>query len=79
MSMTIRVKMGVIYVCQDGFEDKAIGSVFDNASFEEIKAIECGSDILPVVQEFISDVNSGSMKPRSAVKEFERILMKYDK
>jgi hypothetical protein len=44
---------------------------------EEAKTIEMGSDLIPVVMEFIDNVNSGKLKPRATVKKFESILEQY--
>lgn len=71
--MTIRVRNGIIYKVIEGHEF-AIGSLFDGASEMDEKTIECGADIIPAVEKFISDVNSGTFKPRKLVKELEIIL-----
>lgn len=75
--MILKIKKGVIYACIEGFEDKPIGSIFDSATEAEERLIECGSEVVPAVEEFIAKVNSGSFKPRAVVKEFEQILQKY--
>lgn len=75
--MILKVKKGVIYSCEEGLEDKPIGSLFDVATEEDERLVECGSEILPVVEEFIQKVNNGKFKPRAIVKEFEQILSKY--
>jgi hypothetical protein len=75
--MILKIKKGVIYSCEPGVEDKPIGSIFENATEEEERLIECGSEVIPAVEEFIKNVNSGTFKPRSVVKEFENILQKY--
>jgi len=75
--MTLKIKKGIIYTCEDGLEDNPIGSLFETATEEEEKIIECGSELLPAVQKFIDDVNSGKFKPRSVVKDLEKILEKH--
>jgi len=75
--MVLKIKKGIIYACEEGMEDRAVGSVFDTASDEDEQLIECGSEILPAVKNFITKVNNGEFKPRAAVKEFEQILLKY--
>lgn len=75
--MILKIKKGVIYSCIEGMEDKPIGSIFDTATEDEERLIECGSEVVPVVEEFIAKVNTGQLKPRAAVKEFELILNKY--
>lgn len=75
--MILRIKKGIIYACEDGLEDRPLGSVFDTATEEDEKLIECGSELLPVVEKFVSDVNSGKFKPRAVVKDLERVLEKH--
>lgn len=76
--MLIKIdRKGIIYALEEGQEDRAIGSLFDNAEYPEERVIECGSEILPVVEDFIQEVNSGVFKPRASVKRFEEILKKY--
>ena len=75
--MTIKVKKGVIYSCEEGLEDKPIGAIFDSATEEEESTMECAFEALPAIKTFIDDVNSGSFKPRSVVKGLEQILDRY--
>lgn len=75
--MNLKIKKGVIYACEEGLEDRAIGAIFDVASDEDERIIECGSEAIKAVEDFVEQVNSGSFKPRQAVKRFEEILMKY--
>lgn len=75
--MIIKIKKGVIYRLENEIETP-IGSLFDHATDEDEKTIECGVEMLPKVQEFIDNVNSGSFKPRSVVKELESVLRKYE-
>lgn len=74
--MIIKIRKGIIYACEYGTEEP-IGSIFDSASEEHERTIECSLEALPVVRKFVEDVNSGSFKPRAAVKEFEKVLEKY--
>jgi hypothetical protein len=74
--MIIKIRKGIIYASEYGIE-QAIGSIFDSASEEHERTIECAVEALPAVQKFIDDVNSGSFKPRAAVREFEKVLEKY--
>lgn len=75
--MKLKIRNGVIYSCEEGLEDKPIGSIFPTASEKEERIIECGSEVLPAVVAFIEKVNTGTLKPRAAVKEFESILLRY--
>lgn len=75
--MNLKIKKGVIYACEEGIEDRAIGSIFDSATEDDERIIECGSEAVAAVEQFVQEVNSGSFKPRSAVKEFEKLLEKY--
>lgn len=72
--MKIRIKDGIIYAIQEGVDEKAIGSMFPTSTFQEERIIECGSDVLPVVEDFIKEVNSGTLKPKKATDRFEAIL-----
>lgn len=71
--MKLKVKNGVIYDLED---DTIKGTVSDD-SFEIQRVIECGSEALPAIEEFIREVNSGSFKPRMTVRKFEQLLEKY--
>ena len=71
--MLIRIRTGIIYRVEEGIEFP-IGSLFDGASEIDEKTIECGSEIVPAVEKFILEVNSGTFKPRKVVKELEKIL-----
>lgn len=72
--MKLRVKNGIIY---DEF-DSIVGSLNDGVSDDIERTIECGSDAIPIIQKVVDEVNSGSFKPRSIVKEFEKLLEKYE-
>lgn len=75
--MILKIKKGVIYACEEGLEDRPIGSIFDTANEEDERIIECGSETVKAVEEFVEEVNSGSFKPRQVVRRFEEILQKY--
>lgn len=75
--MKLKIKQGVIYACEDGIEDRAIGSLFPIATEEEERIIECGSELVTEVEEFVAKVNKGKFKPRAVVKDFESILAKH--
>ena len=73
--MKLRVTNGVIY---DESGD-VVGAITDH-DFTGIveKTIECGSEAVEAIKDFVGKINSGSFKLRSAVKEFEKLLDKYD-
>lgn len=75
--MILKIKKGVIYACEEGMEDRAIGSVFDTATEEDERIIECGSEVLPAVENFVNEVNSGKFKPRAVVRDLENVLAKH--
>lgn len=75
--MKLKIRNGVIFACEEGVEERAIGSIFASATQEDERIIECGSEAVPAIEEFVQKVNSGEFKPRAAVKEFEQILQKY--
>lgn len=75
--MTLKIKKGVIYSCVEGLEDKPIGSLFPIVTEEEERLIECGSEAVPAIEDFVAKVNSGEFKPRAVVKEFEQLLKRH--
>ncbi len=75
--MKIRIKDGFFYRVEEGADPVIIGVCTDGFSDIDERIIECGTEALPAVEKFIADVNSGSFKPRTAVKELERVLDKY--
>lgn len=72
--MKIKIRNGIIY----GEEDVILGTIADGVSGYVEKSIEAGSEALPAIMDFIDQVNSGKLKPRSATKKFEEILSKYE-
>lgn len=75
--MKLKIKQGVIYACAEGFDDRAIGTLFPIATEEDERIIECGSEVLPKVEEFIEKVNTGKFTPKTVVKEFEQLLLRH--
>lgn len=72
--MILKTRKGFIY----NEDDVIVGTLGDDST-EEIEAtIEAGSEALPAIKKFISDVNAGSMKPKKAFNTFKAILDKYD-
>lgn len=74
--MIIKIKKGIIYSIEEGVETP-IGSIFDAVPLEQEREIECAAEVLPAVKDFIEQVNTGTFKPRAAVKKFEQILSKH--
>lgn len=74
--MIIRIRNGIIYKVEYDVEF-VIGTIVDGTSEEAEKTLECGAEIIPVVENFMKEVNSGKFKPRKIVKELEKILDKY--
>ena len=71
--MILRIRNGNIVDDQDNI----IAYMAGDFPYQE-RVIELGSDIIPAVEEFIANVNSGSLKPKKAVKAFEKILKDYN-
>ena len=68
------------YEIRDGclWEGSRVVAVFtDEATTHDETLIKLGAEVVPEVQEFIDNVNSGNYKPRAAVKRLETILNKY--
>lgn len=76
--MKIKIKGGVIFVVEEGLDDRAIGSLFPVATETDEKIIECGTESVDEIKKFVEDVRSGSFKPRKAVKVFEDLLEKHE-
>lgn len=55
-----------------------IGTLSDNATAEDERAIELGSEAVPEIENFIEQVNSGKFKPRALVKTFEELVKKHE-
>lgn len=73
--MRLKVKKGVIW---DLDKNEPVGALLDSATEEVEREIELGSEAIPIIEQFILDVNSGSFKPKAAVAEFEKIVEKYE-
>lgn len=55
-------------------EGSIIATILDDCTREEENAIVVAPLALSKIREFVDGVNSGYLKPRAAVKEFELIL-----
>lgn len=72
--MILKTRNGFIYN-----EDGAIvGSLGEDSNEEVEVTIAAGSEALEAINQFIADVNSGSLKQRKAFNTFKQILDKYD-
>lgn len=59
-------------------EEGTIIAVFtEDVTEAEERAIELGSEAIPILENFVTQVNSGSFKPRAVVKQLEILLDKY--
>lgn len=76
--MKIKIRKNEIWRIEENDEETLIGILTDEANALDEKIIQCGSEAVPAIEKFIQDVNSGSFKPRTAVKEFEQIIYKYE-
>jgi hypothetical protein len=72
--MKLKIRNGVIYTP----EGKAVGVLSENADELITDSIEMGTELIDVVEEFIDQVNSGKLRPRSTVKKFENVIQKYE-
>jgi hypothetical protein len=75
--MKLKIRNGIIFDAEDN--DRILAVMSQDATEEDERLIELGSEAVPIIEKFVSDVNSGSFKPRTAVKEFEKILDKYQR
>lgn len=71
--MKLKIKNGVIFTP----EGTAVGVISENADEKITESIEKGTELIGVVEEFIDQVNSGKLRPRSTVKKFETVIQKY--
>ena len=70
--MKLIIRNGIIYD-EDGIPQGSI-----NEDYNLNRAIEAGSEAVEAIKKFVDQVNHGSFKPRTVVKEFESLLRKYD-
>lgn len=75
--MRLKIKNNEIWRIDESGEEKLIGILTDDANETDERIIQCGSEAVPAVESFINQVNSGKFKPKTVVKEFERIINKY--
>lgn len=73
--MKLRIENGIIIDLDNN--EKPVGVMAEGFSREEKRTIELGSELVPTVEKFIEDVNTGILKPRASVKEFETLINKY--
>lgn len=71
--MIFKIRNGCLWN-EDG---KVIAVLTDDITPEEERTIEFGAEAVPAIEEFVGKVNSGTFKPRSAVKEFEKLINKH--
>lgn len=71
--MKLKIRNGMVW----NEDDRVIAVLTEDATEQDERTIELGSEAVPAIEEFIEKVNSGSFKPRTAVKEFENLIEKY--
>jgi hypothetical protein len=71
--MKLKIRKGFVY----NEDDVIIAVLTEGATEDDERTIEFGSEAVIAVEKFVEDVNSGSFKPRGAVKEFEKLIEKY--
>jgi hypothetical protein len=73
--MNLKIRNGVIFN-EDGAVIGALTPEF--AANEQVeRTIELGSDAIPEIEAIVSEINSGSFKPRSISKRLEKLIEKY--
>ena len=72
--MKLKIKDGIIY----NEIDVAIGTVNNLATDEDLKAIQIGSEAVPMLEGFVSDVETGRFKPKALFNTFKSLLEKYN-
>lgn len=71
--MSLKVNDAMIY----NEDDQIVGTVIGHVTRELRREIELGSELIPEVENFIQDVNSGKLKARTVTKKFEALLEKH--
>ncbi len=60
-------------------ENGIIVAILTNASNEDVeRTIELGSEVIPVVEEFVDGANNNKFKPKKAFDQFERLIEKHE-
>lgn len=70
--MKLKIRGGIIY----DEVGRIVGTAPD-VSPEVERTIECGSEAIAEVENFVAEVNSGKWRPRAAIRKFEQLLEKY--
>lgn len=71
--MRLKIRNGIIYNLED---DRIMGTISDDSPEVE-RIIECGSEAVPAIEEFVENVKRGKFHPKKQVKAFEDLLNKY--
>lgn len=74
--MKLTVRNGLVYN-EDGTCVLVMADLPPEEAEAVEKVIEFGSEAAPALVKLMEDINSGSFKPRSIVKEIESIYNKY--
>lgn len=73
--MKLKVRNGQLINLEDNV---VLATMTEEGNDPEVeRLLEFGAEAVPAVEQFIADVNSGTFKPRTVVKEFEKLVDKY--
>lgn len=72
--MILRIEDGSIYR-EDGIK---VGVLTNEATQEDVRIIEFGSEAAPALTNFFERLNSRQFKRREAVDELEKLISKYN-
>lgn len=72
--MALKIKNSGIWNLETG---QLVGYMTDAATVNDERSIELGSEFIPLIEDFVLNVNKGVFKPKTTVDQFQRILDKY--
>lgn len=66
----MKIRNGFVY----NDEGIIVATLTNEATPLDEREITLGTQAIPVIEKFVKEVNTGTFKPRSTVKEFEKLL-----
>lgn len=73
MNQKLTISKGMVWN-EDG---RVVFVVTEDATQQDERAVLLSNELIPAVEEFIDNANSGNFKPKTTIKKFEDIMKKY--
>lgn len=69
------IKDGIIY----NYEGNVVGVMSNDATPEDVRSIELGTDLIPVANEFIEQVDAGALRAKYTYNQIKNVFDRHPK